>query len=144
MPSSKIYEPLHWSDGFNQKNKRALFNFSLFSKEEKEYRGIIKQLKNRDFYAISCWDKELLNYFSVVSNIIREYMKWPNIFYLPEDSCAILFYDPSSSLLAVEALLVISDIFCLSDDVLDNYNSLNYEQLLRVIKDCTGSKDSVV
>jgi hypothetical protein len=66
---------------------------------------------------LSSWgnDKEIVSVRDAVSRTIAKELNWPNGFFIPDDPCSILFFDPSPNLDAARAIMEIEKMYGKSD-----------------------------
>ena len=77
-----------------------------------------------------------------VSPIIKDEMEWPNVYFIPEDACDILFFKPGVDLADVEANIAIEDTLALGEiDVFGELRNLSYGAFIAHLVSCLQSKE---
>lgn len=100
--------------------------------DKRAFRSIKQQLAQRSISELSNWGQESarLQVRDTLTSLLREYLRWPNDRFIPEDPCAILVFDPTTELRAVEARRVIEDKFRLPIGFLDELNNWSFGELV--------------
>ena len=95
-------------------------------------REIFRQLTQRNDASLETWgqDKSKIHLVSELASIIQEHMGWPNIYYIPEDPCELLFCASTTGMQDVCALQAISLRYALPDDTLGDVYDLLFVQLV--------------
>ena len=96
------------------------------------HRNVCGQLKSRSIGCLRLWGGEVdrFHILCFLLPIVKEYGRWPNCYFMPDDPCEILFFDPTSELLAAEAVCKIHEELSLPADMLDDLDALTYGELV--------------
>jgi hypothetical protein len=108
----------------------------LVGPDARAHRAISRMLKrDRRVDCLLEWGTDPKTYcvVAVCSCIIREYFNWPNVLFLPDDPCQILFWNPSEDLHIEEATCVISETFQLRGDPFHDLSKITYGTLINRI-----------
>jgi hypothetical protein len=62
------------------------------------------------------WPEDLVITAKEIAGVVEEYFRWPNPYYIPDDPCEVLFWDPTMEMRFEEASLVLSDKFGFPED----------------------------
>jgi hypothetical protein len=98
---------------------RLMADFPFWGSHARIRRDICRQLRARTIRALDAWgtDPERYRVLCFVSSVVMEYGGWPNVFYLPDDPCELLFCDTSIELRISEATLLIQDGLALQEPI---------------------------
>lgn len=82
----------------------------------RRHRELVAILKRRGPEVLGLWgdDVERLRFVCLISPILKEYGRWPNALFVPEDHMRVLLWDPTMELLDVEAIAVLGDQLAVS------------------------------
>ncbi len=136
-------KPLRWPDIFLKRTPLGSFfadvpGIGLYART---YRHVCRQLRERSASVLKAWgdDPVIHRCLSCVSPVVMKYFRWPNAIFMPDDPCAILFWDPrildpgsgEDTTHALEELLALPPYF-----LWDDFESLVYLQLInRIIRE---------
>lgn len=126
--------PLQWPERWRHPNQydRLLSDVPVLGLNARVHRNICGQLKSRSIACFGLWgeDVDCFHTLCFLSPIVKEYGRWPNCYFIPDDPCAILFFDPTSVLLAAEAVCKIHEELSLPAEMLDDLDALTYGDLV--------------
>lgn len=100
---------LTWPPEWNAPSplQKALMGMPILGLDRRLYAQFRRQVGARGQECLAIWpqDNPTQAVRLSVSSIIQREMRWPNRFFLPDDPCAILFFDPFSNMDSVRAIL---------------------------------------
>ena len=116
--------------------RAALRDFPVLGTISRCRRSVRRQLKMRErmFAAAGHREPDLDPLAREVAEVIRSHLGWPNSNFISEDPCALLFCAPPFGMQDVAALVEISERFHISDDELDDLDSLVFGELVQRIR----------
>lgn len=96
--------------------QRILRGLPLIGVDRRAYRSICAQLLSRSPSVWCLWPEDLVITAKEIAGVVEEYFRWPNPYYIPDDPCEVLFWDPTMEMRFEEASLVLSDKFGFPED----------------------------
>lgn len=123
---SDFCPPLVWS------SKGKLYRIFFGGKS---YFDVCKQLKSRTLFDFEkSWGySEIYAMILNVSVVIKDEFCWPNHYFLPQDPCAILFWEHSSHCSQLSAVIDIENILLgtisIKENFWENLHDFQYSQL---------------
>lgn len=115
---------------------RFLQDIPYVGNTHRAYRQLWRQLRNRTPDCISLWNNIVIDTSlrDSISEIIVEYMRWPNDLFIPGDSCRAMFLKPGGDMSDVEAMLRIEDVHHIKSIPYEDVWSWNYETFLLYVQ----------
>ncbi len=134
--------PLRWPEWYLNAShtQRFLADVPLIGLYSRVYRYIYSELAQRSHQAVELWGENTPRNrcACIVSPIIQEYGEWPNCFFVPDDPCALLFWDTSMELRSAEALYRIHGILEMPADVTEYNDRTTYGEFIDgIVSHCT-------
>ena len=109
-------KPLRWPDRLARPNafSRLLWGVPFLGPDARAYSSFRKQVGSRSPSCLSEWrnDTRLLEIRDEIAKILVREMEWPSPFFLPEDPCSILFFDPTVDIKSGVALFEVESLLC--------------------------------
>jgi len=105
-------------------------HFGIYAKARGD---INNQLSQRSINCFRMWGSSIERFYILcfMAPIMMEYFAWINCFFIPEDPCDVLFFDPSTEMLKEEAISKIIAGLKLSDDIpLVDLHKITYGDLV--------------
>jgi hypothetical protein len=108
------------------------------------HREVCAQLRHRRPRCLVEWrDPIRLAALVSVAPIVKEYGRWPNTLFLPNDPCDLLFWKWDNQLMRAEAMMVILDEWRVPSEALDDVGTLLLGTLIdRLIDESDFLSDS--
>jgi len=130
-------EPLVWTPELQARFRpRFLSNMPLIGPEARARRYFARKLKQRKPSALRLWRNvpRGVEFLPFITFVLHSYLRWPWGYFIPADSCAVLFMDPSTEMLAETAMLVMSDHLEFAEDVFSRLHEITLGELVMAIK----------
>ncbi|UCG31805.1 MAG: hypothetical protein JSU68_09060 [Phycisphaerales bacterium] len=119
------------------KFQRFLKGMPFVGPDRRALRNIRRQMTRRSEADLGAWkcEERVAAVRDVVSRLIQECMEWPTCYFIPDDPCDILFFEPFGDLRDVDAVVAIDEQFNLPTETLDGYWHLSFGELVdRIVK----------
>ena len=111
--------PLRWPDHLKNASSlaRLLFGIPLLGRDMRAYRRFREQVRQRPATCCLEWDADpaVCKVRDQICHVLVEDMDWPLPNFVPDDPCAILFFDPTIDIKAGTAMDKVRKI-CGCDD----------------------------
>jgi len=134
------YPPLYWET--RPSDEKFFIGLGSWCPYRRLKTICAKQLETRKSEALNEWPdlSHLREVVSYTSRQIKEWLEWPNDYFVPDDPCEILFCDPTAYGFAMtehaeECLEAIQKHFSLPGRILDQLDleRIRYEVLINMI-----------
>lgn len=126
--------PLRWPEWYlnASQTQRFLADVPFVGLYARVRRYVWKELAKRSYRSIEQWGGSIRRHrcVCVVSPIVMEHLRWPNSFFVPNDLCELLFWDPGPDLLSVEALCCIEKSLELPAGVAELRDGMTYGEFI--------------
>ena len=130
------YQPLEWPPCRRSPSLlQRLCRWWCLGSDYATWRELRRQLGRRGPESRKCWGRDSLRIRTVadVSTIVADSLEWPNTYFVPNDPCQLIFFDPTPDLLCEEALMRISLEYGVPDEVWEKLWSMMYGELIDAI-----------
>ena len=135
--------PFTWPDCLLNPSALARFfrGFPWLGPDRRAYAEFRKSQSLRDEKIIESWsiDAAGMAIKNRLDEILVKEMKWLNGYFLPDDPCGILFYDPSLSMDSARALLSISSAFQVDITGVD-LSKITYSELVDLLRSANTNR----
>ncbi len=145
--SVPLYWPEEWLKEWKEVGRTSRFFRSAPSRKlvVETLRALKEQMRGRTYSDLLLWGNDTYVWytFSLVSSVVREYLSWDDILFVPEDPCEIVFWEPAAlvtELVAEEAMTVIARQFCFPKEGLFDVGRITYGELITRLASSTYSK----
>jgi hypothetical protein len=112
-------KPLCWPPEWSAPSpmQKFLIGVPFIGLDKRLFSQFRRQLSHRDKSVLSQWesDQQIISVRDSVSQIIAKILHWPNSYFIPDDLCSILFFDPTPNLDSARAIMDIENKYGKSD-----------------------------
>jgi len=130
--------PLYWPEAWDKKTKVQGFlsDVPFFGLRSRTFRFFRKEVEKRTYKVLSLWgnDAGIYRCLCIVSPVVKEYFKWPNAYFIPEDLCDILFWDPTVDWRDLGFVNFLTKELSLPEDFFVDIEGSTYGKFIEAIK----------
>lgn len=131
--------PLKWPEFMNRPSalQKLLMGFPLIGPNKRLWRTFRAEVARRSPEALSCWgnDHDVIVTRDRVSRILMKAYGWPTDYFLPDDACDVLLWDPTLDMRCEEAVLELESAFPNIHRLWDRIRFLSYGEFISMLSE---------